>query len=94
MAVTSVGNVYKVTANGDTLPGIVSIVAVKYVPGTGTPTASIAGNNEAGSGITVWSTASTAELCDRIQARCPEGVTVSMAGTGTVVYIYTGVVER
>ena len=87
MAVTRSESVIVVTANNDTIAGPVDIESILYTPGTGSPNASIAIN-----GTTVWTAASAStRLFENAEIWVSGGatITVSMAGTGTALYLYT-----
>lgn len=87
MSVGRSENVITVTANNDTIAGPLIIREILYVPGSGSPNASIAVG-----GVTIWSAAqSSSRIMDQMRIHIGGGATatVSMAGTGTVLYIYT-----
>lgn len=74
----------------DTTGGILEncqIEAIKYVPGTGTPTASIKSDGVVG-GTVLWNTAATTEQNDLVCIKSREGIYVTLGGTGTLLYVY------
>lgn len=86
MAVTNKGSVQVVSANGDTISAPLTICGILYAPGSGSPSASIAIG-----GVTVWAASGSSRAFDDVEMRLDETATISMAGTGTILYLYTKV---
>lgn len=85
MANTKAGSVFRIDTAGTIYTGPTTVCGVLYIAGTGTPTASItdiAGN-------AAWETAESTRGFDQAHFRIQEGIKVTLAGTGTVLYIYT-----
>lgn len=87
MAVIRAGSVIKVTADNDTIPGPINVCGIKYIAGTGSPSASIKDTNTSGNPF--WETALTTEVFEEVEFRSQNDLHIDMAGTGTAVYIYT-----
>ena len=84
MAVTRNGNVILLTADNDTVDGILEIVGIKYMPGT---SASIKADASS-SGAVLWETALTAEAFQEVSINVKNGIWVDMAGAGAKIYLY------
>lgn len=84
MAATRKANVVVVDGTGGNIPYGVEICFFLYVPGTGTPTATVA---DAG-GTVIWEAYGANRICEQINIDDKQGVTVALAGTGTKLYIY------
>lgn len=83
MANTRKANVLVCDTTG-TITQQVSSCFVLYVPGTGSPAASIA----AADGTTVWEVTGSTRIGEEVEIKDPQGVQVTLAGTGTKLYIY------
>lgn len=89
MAVTKAGTVIVVSADNDTIQGPIVVTGIKYIAGTGTPSAQIKSVNT--SGVILWETASTTSIFEEAEFRCQEDLHFDLAGVGTLLYIYTEV---
>lgn len=87
MAITRAGTVIRATADGDIITGIVNASSLMYIPGSGTPSVTLRVGNS--SGNILWEASGATQFFTETEFRVTEGVYVSLAGTGTVVYIYT-----
>ena len=90
MAVTTSGSVYRITADNDTIPGNVNVCGILYIAGTGSPSIVVRGEN-ASDGMILWETASTTPVFNEVSFKASKGLYIDLAGTGTVLYIYTQV---
>jgi hypothetical protein len=92
MAVTRANNVIKVTANADTITGEdLKITNILYVGGTTSPSVSLKITDT--NGMILWTSGTTsdnARLSEQTEIKISRDDTlyVSLAGTGTVVYLY------
>lgn len=89
MAVTNAGSVFLVTADNDTVKGPIHVCGIKYIAGTGTPSIQI--RSGGASGMVMWETDSTTDLMEKIEFRSQEDLHIDLAGTGTLLYLYTEV---
>lgn len=87
MAVTQQNNVIRIAADNDTLSGNYEVCSILYVPGTGTPTAQIKHTDT--SGMVLWETAETTRHVDEVELRLTGTTHFDLAGTGTILYLYT-----
>ena len=87
MAVTRALNVIRITADNDTVAGNINICGIKFIAGTGSPSAAIKADDS--SGMTVWETASTTALYEEVEISVKQGIHIDLAGTGSVLYLYT-----
>ena len=90
MAVTTKGSVKVVSADNDTIAGNFTISGILYKAGTGGPSASIKSDTSA-AGTILWETVSATDVFHQVAIRVEGGLHIDMAGTGTVLYIYTQV---
>lgn len=89
MARTIAGSVYRCDTDNDTVPGPVQVCGIKYIAGgSGTSIVIKAGS---ASGNTLYECDAAADVFEDVEFRCQEGLHIDLAGTGTVVYIYTKV---
>lgn len=92
MAIANFSNMYEVTANNDTitLGGTGCIRCITYIPGTGSPNATMKETNT--SGKVIWNAgSSTTRFNDNGLNILVAGGTIlwfNLAGTGTKVYVY------
>jgi len=85
MAATRKANVIVFDGTGGTADYVALVEAVIYVPGTGSPTATIA----AADGTVIWEAIGSTRVSDQICINDAQGITVALAGTGTKLYLYT-----
>ena len=85
MAATRKANVVVFDGTGGAADYVVLAEAVIYIPGTGSPTATIA----AADGTVIWEASGAARISDQICITDAQGITVALAGTGTKLYLYT-----
>jgi hypothetical protein len=86
MAVTRAGSVIKVTADNDTVSGPIKVCGIKYIAGTGSPSASIKAGSTSGNSL--WETAATTEVFEEVEFYINDTLHFDLAGTGTAVYLY------
>lgn len=86
MAVTRAGSVILMAADNDTITGSFKICGIKYIAGTGSPTAQL--KAESTSGMVLWETALTTPIFEDIEMYYSGTIHADLAGTGTLVYIY------
>ena len=87
MAVTTQTNVIRVAADADTIAVPANVVGILYIPGSGTPTAAIKKTNN--SGMVLWECSGSSRLFDNVELRLTGTTYFALAGTGTVLYLYT-----
>lgn len=83
MAVVRKETVIRISADNDTVDGILNICGIKYMPGT---SASIKADASS-SGAVLWETALTTEFFENVEMRVQNGIWVDIAG-GAVIYLY------
>jgi hypothetical protein len=89
MAVTRAGSVVVVAADNDTVPGPITVCGIKYIAGTGSPSVAIKAGST--SGVVLWEEDGTVDLFQQVEFREQGTIHVDMAGTGTILYLYTKV---
>lgn len=87
MAVTRAGSVIKVAADNDTVPGPIKVCGIKYIAGSGSPSAAIKDTDT--NGNSYWETASASSLFEEVEFHTNATLHFDLAGTGTIVYLYT-----
>jgi hypothetical protein len=87
MAVTRAGTVIKIAADNDTVAGPINVCGIKYIAGTGSPSIQIKETDT--NGVVMWETASATSLYEEVKFRSNGTIHVDLAGTGTLLYIYT-----
>lgn len=87
MAVTKQENVIRVDADNDTIAYAANVYAVVYVPGTGSPTAAIKKTDT--NGMILWECSGASRLSETLDIRLKGTTHFDLAGTGTVLYLYT-----
>jgi len=89
MARTIAGSVFRCDTDNDTVPGPVHVCGIKYIAGgSGTAIIVRAGDSN---GAILYECDASADVFEDVEFRCQEGLHIDLAGTGTVVYIYTEV---
>lgn len=63
------------------------VVGMKYVAGSGSPSVQIRGNADAGSGI-IWEEDAATDQTNDLQIKDSRGLHITIAGTGTKLYLY------
>lgn len=88
MAVTRSANTIRMTADNDTVTGLLRVCSINYIAGTGTPTAALKVANTGGA--VLWSANSATSDVYDVDLRLEDGVTyhLDLAGTGTEVILY------
>lgn len=92
MAVTTNNNVIRIAADNDTITGNFTVCSIVYKGGTTSPSVQIKKDDT--SGMVLWesgTTADNARLCEQIELRLTGTTHIDLAGTGTVLYLYTEV---
>jgi len=87
MAVTRQTNVVRVAATGDTVVDAQNVVGILYIPGTGSPAVSIKRTDD--SGMVLWECSGASRIFDNVELRLKGTTYFNLAGTGTVLYLYT-----
>jgi len=87
MAVTTHENVLRIAADNDTITGIQNVVGILYIPGASGQSASIKKTDT--SGMVLWEASGSARIYDDVQIRLTGTTHFDLAGTGTVLYLYT-----
>lgn len=87
MAVTRAGSVIKVAADNDVVSGPIKVCGIKYIAGTGSPSIQIKDTDT--NGVVLWETSSSTSLFEQVEFRSISQLHVDLAGTGTLLYIYT-----
>jgi hypothetical protein len=86
MANTRARNVVIVDTTG-AISGNLTICGIKYVPLGTTPSATI--KEASSSGTVLWEDSGSTNVWNpECEIKCPEGIYVTLAGTGTKVYLY------
>lgn len=83
MAVTREGTVVRIDADNDTIPGVVNVKGILYIPGT---SAQVRSGNAAG--MVLWENTGTTRLYDDVCFRADEGLHIDLAGASAALYIY------
>lgn len=93
MAVANYSNMYEITTDNDTITvtGTTCICSITYVPGTGSPDATMKETNTSGKVIWNAGAASTRFQDSGLDILVQAGTVLwfDLAGTGTKVYVYT-----
>jgi len=87
MAVTRQTNVVRIDADNDTISDAQNVTGILYIPGTGSPTAAIKKTDT--SGMVLWECSGASRLFDNVELRLKGTTHFDLAGTGTVLYLYT-----
>lgn len=80
-------NVIRIDADNDTLSGSFYVEKIVYIPGTGSPTAHIKKTDT--NGMVLWECSGASALYVDACIRLTGTTHIDLAGTGTVLYLYT-----
>jgi hypothetical protein len=87
MANTRAGSVLICDTTGTVNTGPTRVSGILYVPGTGSPTSVVSDI----AGVTLWEASGATRVFDEAELRSDSGLQITLAGTGTKLYIYLDV---
>ena len=87
MAVTREKNVIRIAADNDTISDVQNVIGILYIPGDSGQSAQIKKTDT--NGMVLWEASGASRIFDNVELRLQGTTHFDLAGTGTVLYLYT-----